>query len=488
MNCMPRHLLVLCVSVALVSISTSATAQHRRWYLAEGATTSFFEEEILIANPHASPATVAITLSTFDGSTVPHQLVVPATSRATLRVNDLVPNNAVSAVIDSDLDIIVERSMYFPGQAREDGHTVVGVTAPALTWRLAEGSTTSFNPFILIANPDTTAALVRVTFLRTDGGPPVRKIYTVKEQSRFTIWVNAMVPQLGSAAFSTMVESLNGVGIIVERAMYWNGLDGGHATTGVTTLETSWRFAEGFTGAGFETFLLIGNPDRSNAAQVKVTFFLETGPPIGRTYTIAPESRFDLWVDQVPGLEDAAFSILVESQNGVPTVAERSMYWNDFVGGHVTTGLPAEALRWGFAEGLEGNHHRTFFQTFFLLANASATAAEIRATFHREDGTGIVRTFPVQPNARFTLPASWYAELHDEKFATFFESTNGVPFVVERTVYWNETFHGGHASHGTSWPSGAIASPPCPGRRRPHLHPRRRPRLRSHRPRRGPGP
>ena len=163
----------------MLSLPDSASAQHKRWYLAEGATTAFFEEEILIANPNASAAAVAITFSRFDGSTVPHQLVVPATSRMTLRVNDIVPDTAVSAVIDSSLDIIVERSMYFPGTARRDGHNVVGVTAPALVWRLAEGSTHFFNPFVLIANPSrTSTALVRVTFLRTDGGRPIKKIYT----------------------------------------------------------------------------------------------------------------------------------------------------------------------------------------------------------------------------------------------------------------------------------------------------------------------
>ncbi len=456
--------LALPVCFAMLSLPDSASAQHKRWYLAEGATTAFFEEEILIANPNASAAAVAITFSRFDGSTVPHQLVVPATSRMTLRVNDIVPDTAVSAVIDSSLDIIVERSMYFPGTARRDGHNVVGVTAPALVWRLAEGSTHFFNPFVLIANPSrTSTALVRVTFLRTDGGRPIKKIYTVKKSSRFTVWVNAMVPELGAAPFSTMVESLNGVEIIVERAMYWNGLDGGHASVGVEALSTTWHFAEGFTGADFDTFLLIGNPDPANAARVEVTFFLEAGAPIVRTHTIAPENRFDLWVDQVPGLESAAFSIRVQSQNGVPTVAERSMYWNNFVAGHVTTGLRAVATRWGFAEGLEGSHYGTTFRSFFLLANSSDTAAEIRVTFYREDGTGIARTLALPPNARFTLPTSWHPDLRDEKFATFFEATNGVPFIAERTVYWDDTFYGGHASHGTPWPAGAIVPPRPPG-------------------------
>ncbi len=389
--------------------------------------------------------------------------MVPGTSRSTVRVNDIVPNDAVSAVLNSTQDIVVERSMYFQGTARDDDHNAVGVLRPALTWRLAEGSTGFFEAFVLIANPSTTTdAEVRVTFLRSDGGPSVVKHYTVLKNSRFTVWVNAMVPELAASAFSTVVESQNGVAVMVERAMYWNDFAGGHGTTAVTALSPVWRFAEGFTGAGFNTFLLIGNPDPLNTAEVRVTFFLEAGTPIVQTYPIAPSSRFDIWVNLIPGLESAPFSMLVESLNGIPTVAERAMYTQNFVAGHVTTGLTSDATRWGFAEGLEHGHHGTFFGTYYLFANATAGPATISATFYRGDATGIVRTFTIPANARFTLPAALYPELTNQTFAAFFESTNATPFFAERAVYWDTSFFGAHASPGIPWPVGAIAPPPAP--------------------------
>ncbi len=462
---MNRSLLVRVLFALVASfLWTSASAQgHKTWFLAEGATTPFFEEEILIGNPNATEAMVDITFLKSDATTVPHQLVIPPTSRATLRVNDIVPNDAVSAVVDSTQDIIVERSMYFRGSARDDGHNSPGVTSPALTWRLAEGATGFFDAFVLIANPSaTTDAQVKVTFLRSDGGPAIEKNYTLQASGRFTIWVNVMVPELGAAAFSTVVESQNGVAVIVERAMYWNAFAGGHGTSAVTALSTTWRFAEGFTGSGFDTFLLIGNPDPIDSAQVRVTFFLEVGPPTVKIYTIAPSSRFDIWVNLVEGLENAPFSMLVESTNGVPTVAERAMYTANFVAGHVATGLTAATTRWGFAEGLEHGHHGTFFRTFYLLANSTPNPAQITATFYREDGTGIVRTFTVGAKARFTLPAGLYPELSNQTFAAFFESTNGTPVIAERAVYWDDSFFGAHASPGTAWTAGAFATPPAP--------------------------
>ncbi len=138
------------------------------------------------------------------------------------------------------------------------------------------------------------------------------------------------------------------------------------------------------------------------------------------------------------------------------------MYTKDFVAGHVTTGLTADATRWGFAEGVEHGHYGTFFRTFYLFANSTATPAAITGTFYREDGTGIVRSFAIGPNSRFTLPASFYPALSNQKFAAFFESTNGTPVIVERAVYWDDSFFGAHASPGTPWPTGAIAVPPAP--------------------------
>ena len=51
------------VVLAMAGIVASAEAQgYRRWYLAEGAANTFFNETILIGNPNAAPANVTIRL------------------------------------------------------------------------------------------------------------------------------------------------------------------------------------------------------------------------------------------------------------------------------------------------------------------------------------------------------------------------------------------------------------------------------------------
>ena len=141
------------------------------------------------------------------------------------------------------------------------------------------------------------------------------------------------------------------------------------------------------------------------------------------------------------------------------------MYWSSngitYIEGHNTPGVNAEALKWAFAEGAEGrvDESNIPYSSFFLVSNASGNALDLKATFVREDGTGIVKTFTVPAQSRFTIPTGSYPELRHQRFAAFLESTNNLPFVAERAVYWGEGFYGGHASVGTPWTE-AIGTPP----------------------------
>ncbi len=461
----------------IVAAQTSLT----KWYLAEGATGTFFEEEILIGNPNTSAAEISITyLRPAGAAPITQTFTMPATSRKTVRVNDvpgLASAPAVSAVVEctNGLDIVVERSMYWSTPARRGGHNSPGVLAPATKWLLAEGSTGFFDTFVLVANPDTTHdAEVEVSFLLPDG-TTVKALRTVKASSRLNVWVNEEIPALAGKAFSTVVESVNDVPVFVERAMYFGGStwEGGHESTGLTEASKSWFFAEGFTGGtpalAFDTFLLLGNPG-AQKAKVTVTFLLEGVAPIVRTYELLPTSRANVWVDLLPGLENTAFSMQVESDQ--PIIAERAEYWGPtgtWIEAHDTPGLTASALKWAFAEGGEdalnppaaGQTTSINYDSYFLVANPSSSVLKLRATFMREDGTGIVHDYDVDPKSRFTINTGLYPELSNQRFAAFLESTNDVKFAAERAMYWGAGYYGGHASTGTPW-TGAIGTPAPP--------------------------
>jgi hypothetical protein len=171
--------------------------------------------------------------------------------------------------------------------------------------------------------------------------------------SRGTVCVDGL-PGLEQAEFSTSVAASGP--IVAERAMYfrYGGRGGGHDALGVDKPSGTWFFAEGFTAADFDTYILLQNPGPASA-QASISFMLTGGGEIKRVITIEPYARCTLHVDAVPGLEQAEFSTLVESQT--PLVAERAMYfvYNTRDGGSSSQGTTEPALEWYFAEGYTGS-------------------------------------------------------------------------------------------------------------------------------------
>jgi len=168
--------------------------------------------------------------------------------------------------------IVVERAMYFPNEGTE----AMGVTNPSTVWYLAEGYTENgFGTFILIQNPNAVNAEVTVTYMLTDS-TTVHKEFTVSSNSRFTV-VAADDETFGvgiDKTFSTTIESTQPV--IVERAMYWaNGdnIQAGHDSPGLTGTAFSWNLAEGYTGDGFDTRILVQNPNDVQA-NIEITYML----------------------------------------------------------------------------------------------------------------------------------------------------------------------------------------------------------------------
>ncbi len=136
----------------------------------------------------------------------------------------------------------------------------------------------------------------------------------------------------------------------------------------------------------------------------------------------------------------------------VPIVVERAVYWGDASGwyeGHDSFGVTGTGLTWGLAEGRSGQ--APVYQTYVLVANPSATAAQVTVTFLRESGVPVVKTFQVAPTSRFNIDVSHEApELDGERYGMLIDSTNDVPIVIERSMYWN--------SGGLVWSGGTNAT------------------------------
>jgi hypothetical protein len=249
----------------------------------------------------------------------------------------------VSAVVTASQPIIAERAMYLsrPGQPFAAGHGSAGVTAPATEWFLAEGATGSFfDLFLLIANPSTQAASVRVDYL-LPSGTTLAKVYAVAPESRFTVWVDdEQLPAgsgqkpLASTAVAMRVTSVNAVPIIVERSMWWPQplWYEAHNAAGTTVTGTRWALAAGQVGGpdSAETYILIANTSASPGT-ARVTLYIDpvADSPAPREVALPPNSRTSVAVSTMfPGVSGQRFATLVESIGASPVsiVVERAMY------------------------------------------------------------------------------------------------------------------------------------------------------------------
>ena len=240
----------------------------------------------------------------------------------------------------------------------------------------------------------------------------------------------------------------------VERSLTWgaspDAIYGSHGETATPSPSTTWFLAEGSTVLGFDLFYLLQNP-QATTAHATVNFLLPSGTTISRTYTLAPGSRTTIYVNQVEGLDETDVSGGISAD--APIVVERAMYRSlpgqPFALGTNSMGVPAAATSWFLAEGATG----AFFDLFVLIANPGTTDASVTARYAKPDGTVVTQTYTVRAHSRFSVYVDSIPGLESTAVATTLTSTNAVPIVAERAMYWPGGFfdyYEGHSSAGST--------------------------------------
>jgi hypothetical protein len=332
--------------------SIGAEKPSTTWFFAEGYTAGSFDTWVLLQNPNQVTATVTLSFMQPDGAVITRQVNVPAQRRQSVHVDEIPGLEAadVSTQVTSNLPITAERAMYFNYQGKDGGSATIGATKPSNSWYFAEGYTgDSFDTWVLLQNPNDSAALVTLDFMKPDGSIVSRQV-SVPARRRHSVHVDE-IPGLEATDVSTRVRS--DLPVVAERAMYFNyGGDkkGGHVTIGAMEPENNWYLAEGYTGGDFDEYVLLVNPGEE-AAGVDVVFMRPDGMNVSRRVNMDPHSRHTIHVDEIAGLESAEVSTKVCSS--VPIVVERAQYFN-FRGireGSDSIGSNQPSCSWYFAEG-----------------------------------------------------------------------------------------------------------------------------------------
>lgn len=406
----------------VIGVDTTIPHTSRIWYLAEGYTGSNiyagdFATFILAQNPNADAASIRLTLMEPGGRTTTRDFTTPPFSRLTISVDAILPAAECSALVEASQPVVVERAMYFNGW--NGGHCTIGVTSPSTNWYLAEGYTAeSFDEWILIQNPGAETAGVQL-YLRTHLGEEVRREYLVSPRSRFTVHVDDILP-----ASEVSAQVVSSQPVVVERAQYFNNMRSGTGSIAAKSTSCQWYFAEGYTGNGFEDWILVQNPS-DQQAHIRLYFLMQGGERWMEPCTVAPKRRFTFPVHQV--LPNREVSVVVESD--CPVVAERAVYWGRRVEGHASLGSPFPDFTWFFAEGYTGGG----FEEWLLVGNPTGKGAMVEFTFMFPDGSSRGLQVYVDCYSRFTLNVkSIVGEVE-----VSIRVNSSQPVVAERAIYFS---------------------------------------------------
>ena len=310
------------------------------WYLAEGCTAGGFETWVLLLNPTAAPARADLTLMTGGGPLSPPELQgceVPPFSRRSIDLGRYWTGYEVSTLVRArDGTVVCERATYGPGRAWATGSPASG--GPGGEWYLAEGATAGgMETWVLVQNPNPTDARIDVTLMTGSGPlrPPELQGYLVPAEHRASFNLGDYVT---SFDVSTRVVSAGGP-VVAERAVYGPDRGWAHTSAGSRRSANLWRLAEGATWGDMETWILVQNPNPTDA-RIRVTLFTATGPvspPALQGLPVPAGHRVSF--DVAGFLDEADFGVEVRSPDA-GVVVERSMYGSGREWGTCTAGSP----------------------------------------------------------------------------------------------------------------------------------------------------
>jgi len=213
--------------------SIGATAPAADYFLAEGTTDWGFTTYVLVQNPNDAAANVTVTYMTGAGPQPQAPFSMPANSRKTIRVNDVLPGKDLSTQVHADQPIIAERAMYWGADKPlgEASHDSVGMASPHTTFYLPDGQTSEGREtWTLVQNPNAEAVTVQISYLTPSGAGNVVFTDTVPANSRKTY--NMADKGINGRAAIMVTSKTAGQKIMVERAMYWNSRGAGTDTIG----------------------------------------------------------------------------------------------------------------------------------------------------------------------------------------------------------------------------------------------------------------
>lgn len=305
------------------TISSGIDRASRTWYFADGRSGGDFSDWLCIVNPSLKDSDISIDFALEAEESRTFDLTVPAGSRRTLRIEDILEiEQNYSMTIEATSEIACERTSYFNYSGWISGMSCsTGHKSPSCRMFFTEGSTRQgFEEWISLYNPTETKTLVSIEYLSSDENASEWIEMPAKSLSRLRL-----SDRVGAEA-DCSVRVLSPVPIVADRAVFFNAMNstGGEVSSALRSPEKKWVFAEGNGGAGFSSWLSLYNP-AGGIIDVSIEIGGEAGEQTASLSIVLPShERLSLLLDE--HLPESAYTMVVHSQDEF--YCERAVYFN----------------------------------------------------------------------------------------------------------------------------------------------------------------
>jgi hypothetical protein len=342
--------------------------------------------------------------------------------------------------------VVAERPIYFSNFFGESsGDDALGQTSLSKAFYFADmPTTTGAASFITILNPPGgSTATVTATYYA--GGQTLgTSTINVPSGTRQTI----TAPRFSQRPIAVVTSTQP---VAVERPTYFSNFPAGNvgngfgaaSVQGAKIPQNEWMFAEGYVAAGWQEYLVIGNPDPTNPATVNIKLEF-TGLP-SQSYQVNVGSKSQvIWNVNAHASGNVSADV---TSNGAGIVVERELFFHT-TGSFSVNGVtdvtgevgPVASRSFSFAEG----YTHTGFGEWLTLQNPTGSSENITVNMVNGYGNTYTYTVSMPPGSRATSDINTIVRQHLYQSG---ESNSGYNvsmtvqssgyFVAERPMYWN---------------------------------------------------
>lgn len=465
-----------------VVINPPANQISKTWYFAEGYVSANFSEYLTLENPNAQAASVGVTYLTQPVNQAPKPpftltYKLGPNSRFTVPVNSqpgIVPNDQVSLVVNASLPIVAERPMYFKytqlSPNPTGGTDIVGATHlnSAFFFPFVQvgsdaqsGSPTfgtTYSTYLTILNQNN--APVHVSLSYQGAGSLYTVTHTIAASTRGTISLASDFPLAAGANHNSYLYAVSllvttDLPVVVELPSYFTIPDtaapqafaSGTDEIGSPNPQTSWDFAEGYTGAPNAPFLTyldlanFGNMPSQATLTLSVTGAGNAHSTQTYQLTVGPQASTSVLLNALvcPSTNQyCGDALATHVQATQPLVADRQMYFNyagRIQGSTAVVGSssgPQPAFY--FAEGYTGQN----FSEYLTIINPGTNAAIETVTIRYLIQGGASKSVTIAhlpPGQRWTENVN--ADVGPNRSVSVIVSVNTGTLLVERPMYFH---------------------------------------------------